>query len=79
MRRRTSKERQFAVCVRNTGYPASLELRKIYEVLPDVDGAAHGLIRVIHESGEDHLYPEKFFMPIKLPHAVEAAVRRAAG
>jgi len=79
MRRRTSKERQFAVCVRNTGYPASLELRKIYEVLPDVDGAAHGLIRVIDESGEDYLYPEKFFMPIELPHAVEAAVRRAAG
>ncbi len=79
MKRRTTKERQFAVCVCNTGYPASLELRKIYQVLPDADGAAHGLIRVIDESGEDYLYPEKFFMPIDLPHALESAVRRAAG
>lgn len=58
------------MCVRNTGHPASLELRKIYEVLPDVDGSAHGLIRVIDESGEDYLYPEKFFIPIELPHAI---------
>ena len=79
MKRRTSKERQFAVCVRNTGYPASLELRKIYEVLPDIEGAAHGLIRVVDESGEDYLYPQKFFHPIELPHALEVAVRRAAG
>ncbi len=79
MKRRTSKERQFAVCVRNTGYPASLELRKIYEVLPDIDGAAHGLIRVIDESGEDYLYPQRFFHPITLSRALEVAVRRAAG
>ena len=79
MTQRTNRKRQFAVCVRNTGYPASLELRKIYEVLPDVDGAAHGLIRVIDESGEDYLYPEKFFMPIELPRALGVAVRRAAG
>ena len=79
MKRRTTKERQFAVCVRNAGYPASLELRKIYEVLPDAEGAVHGLIRVIDESGEDYLYPEKFFMPIALSDALEAAVRRATG
>jgi len=79
MKRRTSKDRQFAVCVRNTGYPASLELRKIYEVLPDIDGAAHGLIRVIDESGEDYLYPQKFFRAIELSHDLEVAVRRAVG
>lgn len=67
------------MCVRNTGYAASLELRKIYEVLPDIDGATHGLIRVVDESGDDYLYPHKFFLPIELPHALEVAVRRAAG
>jgi len=79
MRRRTSKERQFAVCVRNTGYPVALELRKIYEVLPDPQGAEHGLIRVIDESGEDYLYPNKFFIQIELPLPLESAIRRAAG
>lgn len=60
----------FAVCIENEGYPASLELRKIYRVLPDKKSAAHNLIRVIDESGEDYLYPERFFVLIKLPQAV---------
>ena len=79
MTRRANKERRYAVCIRNTGYPAALELRKIYQVLPDVDGAAHGLIRIVDESGEDYLYPDKFFVPIELPQPLETAVRRAAG
>ena len=60
----------FVLCVKNRGYPASLELRKIYRVLPDSEGARHGLARVIDESGEDYLYPADFFIPIDLPRAV---------
>ena len=48
---RTNRKKQFVVCVRNTGYPASLELRKIYQALPDAAAEAHGLMRVIDESG----------------------------
>lgn len=46
--------RQFAVCVRNDGYEVSLELRKIYEVLPDPVAGRHRQIRVVDESGEDY-------------------------
>lgn len=61
----------FAVCVRNEGYAASLEVRKIYKVIPDqVDTRLHQ-IRVVDESGEDYLYPEDYFVPVKLPQAVE--------
>jgi len=60
---------KFAVCIKNEDYPASLELRKIYRVLPDVRAAKHGLMRVIDESGEDYLYPTDYFAPIKLPIA----------
>lgn len=67
------------MCFRNTGYPAALELRKIYEVLPDPQGAEYGLIRVIDESGEDYLYPDEFFVPIELPQPLESAVHRAVG
>jgi len=35
----------FAVCVDNSGYPASLELFKIYRVLPDDDAAVDGDLR----------------------------------
>jgi hypothetical protein len=75
----TARKKRFVVCVRNTGYPASLELRKIYRALPDANAAVHGLVRVIDESGEDYLYPDKFFMPLDLPQIVETALRRVAG
>ena len=78
MKGRRKKHREFAVCVQNTDYPASLELRKIYEVLPDPDAATHGLIRVIDESGEDYLYPNNFFVRIDLSRPVETAILRAA-
>ena len=67
-----------AVCIRNDGYAASLERRKLYEVLPDPDAAKHHQLRVIDESGEDSLYPESYFMPVQLPEPVLRAVIEAA-
>lgn len=78
MKGQKKKPRELAVCVRNAGYPASLELRKIYEVLPDPEAAAHRLIRVIDESGEDYLYPKNFFVRLDLAQPVETAILRAA-
>ena len=63
----TQIEPQFVVCLKNEGYGASLEPRKIYRVVPDSDAATHQLIRVIDESGEDYLYPAEYFAPITLP------------
>ena len=72
------KEQQFAVCVKNEDYPASLEVRKIYEVLPDKKAAKHGLVRIIDESGEDYLYPQDFFVPIEIPEAAENVFLKAS-
>jgi hypothetical protein len=58
---------KFALCLNNSGYPASLELHKIYRVVPDVDAAPDGDLRVIDESGEDYLYPANYFLLINLP------------
>lgn len=69
--------RQLVLCLRNAGYEVSLERRKIYQVLPDRAAAALRQIRVIDESGEDYLYPAKFFAPIKLPQALRRAVLAA--
>jgi hypothetical protein len=69
---------KFAVCVNNVDYPASLELHKIYRILPDPDAAVDGDIRVIDESGEDYLYPEEYFVFVELPRAVENSLLRAA-
>ena len=69
---------KFAVCVSNVDYPASLELHKIYRVLPDEDAASEGDIRVVDESGEDYLYPSKWFVPVKIPQAVKTSLLRAS-
>lgn len=61
-------KRHFMVCVRNPGYEASLEVRKIYEVLTDRVAERHHQIRVIDESGEDYLYPVDYFAPVRLPN-----------
>ena len=65
---------EFAVCVKNRDHAASLELRKIYQVLPDDKGAAEGMVRVIDESGEDYLYPEDYFVSLPLPKPVQRAL-----
>ena len=70
--------KQFAVCVNNSDYPASLELHKIYRVLPDADAASDGDLRVVDESGEDYLYPAEYFVLIEPPQAVKKSLLRAA-
>jgi hypothetical protein len=68
-KQRTSQ--QLAICVRNDGYEASLERRKIYRVVPDTEAARHRQLRIVDESGEDYIYPEAFFILVKLPESVE--------
>ncbi|MEW6040620.1 MAG: hypothetical protein AB1633_03790 [Elusimicrobiota bacterium] len=60
-------KKHFMICVNNRGYEASLEIRKIYEVLSDKIAEKHHQIRVIDESGEDYLYPADYFAPVRLP------------
>jgi hypothetical protein len=69
---------KFAVCIGNEDYEASLELHKIYRVIPDADAEVDGDIRVIDESGEDYLYPADWFVFIELPRALERSLLRAA-
>jgi len=66
------------VCIENREYPASLELHKIYRVLPDKAGSALHQRRIVDESGEDYLYPEKYFVSIELTHSLERALLRAS-
>ena len=69
---------RFVVCVDNSDYEASLELHKIYSVLPDADAAKHGDLRIIDESGEDYLYAAGRFVAIAVPKALERAMLRKA-
>jgi len=72
-----SEHTRFAVCIKNAGYAASLELRKLYEVIDDPDAEKDDMIRIIDESGEDYLYAADRFVFAPLPAAVERAVLEA--
>ena len=75
---RSASRPQFVVCIKNEGYAASLEIRKVYQVISDSAADKHHLVRVIDESGEDCLYPQKFFVPVELPTAAKKAFAETA-
>ncbi len=78
MRSKKQIEGKYAVCIKNTGYPAALELRKIYQVIPDAQADEMDQLRVIDESGEDYFYPKEFFLVVELPHAITRALQQLA-
>jgi len=74
MRKKVNQEFHYAVCINNEGYKASLEVGKLYRVIPDEQATSHGYIRVIDESGEDYGYSADRFFPIEIPRALEKAL-----
>ena len=66
--------KQFALCINNTNYEASLIPRKIYEIIPDERAELDDFVRIIDESGEDYLYHTNHFVFIKLPAEAEQAL-----
>ncbi|MBI4685676.1 MAG: hypothetical protein HY755_10810 [Nitrospirae bacterium] len=71
-------KKHFMICVDNRGYESSLETRKLYEILHDRTAEKHHQIRAIDESGEDYVYPEKFFAPVRLPHITKEKLELVA-
>jgi len=48
-------------CIDPSGWPESLTLGRVYEVIPDEDGEAAGMIRIVDDSGEDYLHEAGLF------------------
>jgi hypothetical protein len=71
-------EARFVVCVKNKGYGASLELRKLYQSVSDEAAAKLHQIRVIDESGEDYLYPKDYFVVVQVPESAKKVLLRAS-
>ena len=61
---------RFALCVDPGDYEVSLDRWKIYTVLQDPDAERHSQYRIVDESGEDYLYPQRYFRLIELPPAI---------
>ena len=73
----SEKKRKYVICLRDDD-AGDLEVRKLYEVLPDELAAEHGYLRVVDESGEDYLYPADCFAAIDLSKEVERALAARA-
>ncbi len=68
---------RFAICVGNREHPASLELHKVYRVVPDQDAEQDGDTRIVDESGEDYLYPASYFVLLDLPRSTVMILSKA--
>lgn len=71
------EKKHFAVCINNDGYRASLEVGKLYRVIRDKEADAHGLIRVVDESGEDYAFAASRFHSLDVPPVVRKALLAA--
>ena len=75
--REQGSESRFAICIQNDG-SEDLEVRKLYQVLPDATAAKDNYVRIVDESGEDYLYPATWFILLKLPVAIERTLSAVA-
>ena len=72
-----TKKPIFMLCIEDKDCE-DLERRKIYQVLPDDEASKEGYLRVIDESGEDYLYPESYFVLVKLPREAQDALQKVS-
>jgi hypothetical protein len=67
----------FAICVYSDD-PRSLEVRKVYQVLPDESAAESDYLRVVDETGEDYLYPADHFILLEVPSKAHRELLKAS-
>ncbi len=72
MNKRHVSKRRFAICI--TDSELDLELRKVYQILPDELTAKDDYVRVVDESGEDYLYPSCYFAFVEMPQPAMRAL-----
>lgn len=75
MNKRHVTQKRFAICIIDS--EPDLELRKVYQVLPDESAAKDDYIRVVDESGEDYLYPSSYFVFVEMPQTAERTLKAA--
>lgn len=69
---------KYVICLSNDGYAATLEVRKLYELIPDAKAEAKHCIRIVDEDGEDYVYPDKMFMEMDVSASVLRALHKLA-
>jgi len=68
----------FAVCINNKKYKASLDVGKLYRIIPDEEAESHRYLPVVDGSGEDYGYSADRFFRLEAPRPLERAFLRAS-
>jgi hypothetical protein len=63
----SNKMNKYLICIKNTDYEVSLELRKLYKLVVGSEFLPKDYVRVIDETGDDYLYPADYFIPVEIP------------
>ena len=66
--------KQFALCIDNTDYKASLIPGKVYRLISDPAAAKDDFVRIVDESGEDYLYHKDHFVFVDFPPSVKKKI-----
>jgi uncharacterized protein YdeI (YjbR/CyaY-like superfamily) len=74
MKKRRNAALQFAVCINNESYEASLEFGKLYQIVPDDEATEHGYVTVVDESGEGYWYAAGRFFRVEVPTELARAL-----
>lgn len=68
----------YALCLDNSEYEMSLDVRKVYPIVePYENDNVEGFIRIVDESGEDYLYADKRFAVIDLSPQIEKELNKS--
>lgn len=67
----------YALCLNNTDYTVSLEVRKIYPILEPHKNDPEGYLRIIDESDEDYIYPAEAFAILNLSPTIEKQIENS--
>jgi hypothetical protein len=62
------------ICIDVGDHEMSLQVRKVYRLLEPIVGDPRSWLRVVDESGEDYLYPGKYFRALSLPKPIQRAI-----
>ena len=58
----------FVVCIEKPPFgdfsTEDLTVGKLYELIEEID--LHDMVRIVDDSGEDYLYPERCFAPVQI-------------
>ncbi len=69
-----ARAKQFALCIDNSDFLASLIPGKVYRILRDPLAGQDDLVRIVDESGEDYLYHKSHFVFVDFPPSVRKKI-----